>query len=150
MTARLTIGEVARRTDVPIRTIRFYEAAGVIPRPPRTEGGYRLYSATDVRLLRFARRARLLGLPLAEVKALIGQASRSGCVDFGDELLRRLADQRLQIDRRIAELQALQMELAELEDHVRHCQSAARPGQMAVECGFCAVIDEKGGEADGR
>ena len=49
MAANLTIGAVARRTGVPVPTIRFYEAEGVIPAPARTAAGYRLYGTTDIR-----------------------------------------------------------------------------------------------------
>lgn len=70
MTNRLTIGALSRRTGVPIKAIRFYEARGVIPAPARTEAGYRLYSPADVRRLRLVRRARLMGLALPEVKVL--------------------------------------------------------------------------------
>ena len=52
MAAALTIGAVARETGLPVRTIRFYEAEGVLPAPARTASGYRAYSANDVRRLR--------------------------------------------------------------------------------------------------
>jgi MerR family copper efflux transcriptional regulator len=146
MTDRLTIGEVARRTGVPARTIRFYEAEGVLAAPARTESGYRAYAAADVRRLRLARRARLLGLPLAAVKSLVDQAFRSDCVEFGEQLLSFIAGQRTEIDQRIGELQALKGELDALEQHVRHCQRDARPGQNVADCGFCPMIDEEGGE----
>ncbi len=45
MADKLTIGEVSRRTGVPAKTIRFYEAEGIIATPRRSESGYRLYSA---------------------------------------------------------------------------------------------------------
>jgi DNA-binding transcriptional MerR regulator len=149
VTPKLTIGQVSKRTGLPVRTIRFYEAEGVIGTPARTESGYRLYSATDIRRLRLARRARLLGLPLSEVKKLSRQAFESECIEFGDQLLRSLVEQRERISRRISELQALRMELGDLEKHVRHCQTEARPGQTVVECTFCPIIDEEGGEPDG-
>jgi DNA-binding transcriptional MerR regulator len=85
MADRFTIGEVARRTGVPVKTIRFYESEWVIAAPSRTDSGYRLYSATDVRRLRLARRARLLGLALPEVRTLVDQAFRSECIDFGQQ-----------------------------------------------------------------
>jgi MerR family copper efflux transcriptional regulator len=150
MNDKLTIGQVSRRTGLPVRTIRFYEAEGVIGAPARTVSGYRLYSTTDIRRLRLARRGRLLGLPLSEVKTLVRQAFESECIDFADQVLRSLAGQRSQIDQRIAELQALRTQLEELEEHVQHCQAEARPGQTVVECTFCPIIDEEGGAPDGH
>ena len=146
MRDELTIGEVARRTGVPAKTIRFYEAEGVLTAPSRSESGYRLYTAADVRRLRLARRVRLLGLPLPAVKTLVEQAFHSDCVEFGEQLLACVASQRVEIDERIAELQALKGELDALEQHVRHCQKDARPGQSVADCGFCPFIDEEGGE----
>src|SRR5687767_4970492 len=146
MTDTLTIGQVSRLTGVPAKTIRFYEAEGVIAPPSRSDAGYRRYSPLDVRRLRLARQAKLLGLPLVEVKALVDQAFRSDCLDFGDQLLARIADQQTHIDQRIAELQALKSELAELEQHVRHNLEECRPGQQVASCAYCPMIDEKGGE----
>ncbi|MCC6178974.1 MAG: MerR family transcriptional regulator [Chloroflexi bacterium] len=148
MTETLTIGQVSRLTGVPAKTIRFYEAEGVIAPPSRSDAGYRRYSLLDVRRLRLARRARLLGLALADVKVLVDQAFRSDCVEFGDQLLTHIADQQANIDARIAELKALKVELAELEQHVRHNLEECRPGQQVAECAYCPMIDEKGGETD--
>jgi len=145
MADKLTIGEVARRTGVPAKTIRFYEAEGVIAAPPRSEGGYRLYSAVDVRRLRLVRRVRLLGLALPEVKALAAQAFRSDCLAFAEQLLTCIAGRRADIDQRIDELEALKAELNELERHVRHDLEECRPGQTVAECAFCPMIDEEGG-----
>ncbi len=150
MADKLTIGEVTRLTGVPAKTIRFYESERVITPPARSDSGYRLYSPVDVRRIRLARRARLLGLALSEVKELVERAFRSDCVEFGDQLLACISDQRVRIDRRIAELKALQVELDELERHVRHDQAECRPGQKVAECVFCPMIDEEGGETDGR
>ncbi|MGI8550154.1 MAG: MerR family transcriptional regulator [Dehalococcoidia bacterium] len=149
MGTKLTIGEVARRTGVPARTIRFYEAEGVIAAPARTEAGYRLYSPTDIRRLRLAKRTRLLCLSLAEVKLLVDQAFASECGEFAHQLLQRIATQRLDIDARVAELEALRGELDELERHVRHELERSRPGQRVAECSYCPLIDEEGGENDG-
>lgn len=143
MAGQLTIGALAQQTAVPPKTIRFYEAAGILPAPARTPAGYRLYSANDVRRLRLVRRARLLGLSLPEVRHLVEQAFASECVEFGQQLLDRIATQRIAISRQLAELHALQGELDALEQHVRHAQRTAPPGQRVADCGFCPLIDEE-------
>lgn len=146
MADTLTIGQVSRLTGVPAKTIRFYEAEGVIAPPSRSDAGYRRYSLLDIRRLRLARRARLLGLALADVKILVDQAFRSDCLEFGDQLLTRIAEQQTHIDQRIADLRALKLELAELEQHVRHNLEECSPGQQVAACAYCPMIDEKGGE----
>jgi MerR family copper efflux transcriptional regulator len=124
---RLTIGQVSRRTGVPSKAIRFYESQGVIAKPARAEAGYRLYTPTDVRWLRLARRARLLGLALSEVKLLVEQAFTSECSEFAEQALVVIATQREQIRRQIAELEALESELDDLERHVQLCKCELEP-----------------------
>ena len=148
MTETLTIGQVSRLSGVPAKTIRFYEAKGVIAPPSRSDAGHRRYSLLDVRRLRLARRARLLGLMLADVKILVDQAFRSDCPEFCDQLLTRIAVQQANVDERIAELEALKVELADLEQHVRHNLEECRPGQQVAACTCCPMIDEEGGEID--
>ncbi len=58
-----TIGQIAHRTGIPARTIRFYEGIGLLPRPPRGPNSYRRYSPADLNRLLLLRRIRLLGLP---------------------------------------------------------------------------------------
>lgn len=147
MGTKLTIGEVSRRLGVPAKIIRFYEAQGVISSPARTAAGYRVYTTTDIRRLRLARRARLLGLSLAEVKAFVEEAFASECGEFGRQILRRIVAQRAEIDRRMSELRASRSELDELERHFRHDRANTLPGQRIIECGFCPLIDEEGGES---
>lgn len=146
MGKRRTIGEVSRQLGVASKTLRFYEAEGIIAPPAGTETGYRLYTTADVRRLRLARRARLLGLSLPEVKVFVERAFTSDCAEFADMLLVRVAAQREAIARRIAELRTLRAELDELERHVRHDQTNTLPGQCVDECQFCPLIDEEGGD----
>ena len=70
--ASLQIGEVAERTGVTQRTLRFYEEKGLLHAPTRMEGGFRLYSEDDVeRVERIKRMQTLLGLSLAEIKEMV-------------------------------------------------------------------------------
>lgn len=70
--AYLQIGEVAERTGVTQRTLRFYEEKGLLKPPTRMEGGFRLYSEDDVRRVEQIKRLqKLLGLSLAEIKELV-------------------------------------------------------------------------------
>lgn len=68
----LQIGEVAERTGVTQRTLRFYEEKGLLKPPTRMEGGFRLYSEDDVRRVEQIKQLqKLLGLSLAEIKEMI-------------------------------------------------------------------------------
>ena len=68
----LQIGEVAERTGVTQRTLRFYEEKGLLKPPTRMEGGFRLYSETDIqRVERIRRLQQLLGFPLADIKEMV-------------------------------------------------------------------------------
>lgn len=148
MTDALTIGDVARRTGVPAKTIRFYEEQGIIPPPARTEGGYRLYGPADVRRLRLVRQAtKLLGLALPEVKVLVEQAFASSCADFADQFLARIAAQSAAIDRRITELQHLKADLGTLTLHVEHSRGTLLPGQTVAGCDYCPILDTDPSEA---
>ena len=68
---RLTTGRLAQETGVNLETVRFYERRGLLPKPPRSASGYRLYPAESVRRLRFVHRAKELGFSLAEIKELL-------------------------------------------------------------------------------
>ncbi len=80
----LQIGEVAQRTGVTQRTLRFYEEKGLLRPPSRMDGGFRLYSEEDVKRVKHIRRLQdLLGISLAEIKEMVD----------ADEVLRELRSQ---------------------------------------------------------
>jgi DNA-binding transcriptional MerR regulator len=71
-TPHLQIGEIAERTGVTQRTLRFYEEKGLLQPPNRMEGGFRLYSEADIqRVERIKRLQQLLGFSLAEIKEMV-------------------------------------------------------------------------------
>jgi DNA-binding transcriptional MerR regulator len=77
----MQIGQVAERTGLTQRTVRYYEERGLLPPPARMEGGFRLYTEADVRRLHsIVEMKRLLGMSLAEIKDIVE----------ADELVREL------------------------------------------------------------
>jgi MerR family transcriptional regulator, repressor of the yfmOP operon len=123
-----SIGEVAERTGVSQRTLRFYEEIGLVTPPARLQGGYRLYSEAEVRRIeRIQRLKSLLGLSLADIKGLLaveeltqapGHADPAG--DTSEEqweqlhnVVASLEEQRAIIERRIAELVMLRAQVDE-------------------------------------
>jgi MerR family mercuric resistance operon transcriptional regulator len=67
----LTRGALAARTGCNIETIRYYERVGLLPPPPRSAGGHRLYGQDLVRRLSFVRRGRDLGFSIEEIRELL-------------------------------------------------------------------------------
>ncbi|HSC60842.1 MAG TPA: helix-turn-helix domain-containing protein [Rhizomicrobium sp.] len=67
----LTRGALAAESGCNIETIRYYEQIGILPPPPRSEGGHRLYGPDLVSRLRFVRRSRDLGFTLEEIRELL-------------------------------------------------------------------------------
>lgn len=109
MATALTIGELGKATDTNVETVRYYERIGLLPKPARTVSNYRAYGAAELGRLSFIRRARDLGFPLDQVRALL---------DLSDDRTRdcatidALASKHLrEVDRKIADLTALRREL---------------------------------------
>ncbi|MCY9657126.1 MerR family transcriptional regulator [Paenibacillus chondroitinus] len=67
----LTVGQIAKEAGVNIETIRYYERRGLLPEPPRTNSGYRMFSLETVHDVRFIKRAQELGFTLEEIKRLL-------------------------------------------------------------------------------
>lgn len=104
-----TIGNVAKRIGVTPDAIRFYERNALLPKPPRTGGGFRQYGETDVETLAFIRRVQSLGFTLREIRGLLNlRGSRlQPCAPVRRRLKAKLADVR----RKLADLQNLEREL---------------------------------------
>src|SRR6266568_8786413 len=118
-TQPLQIGQVAEKTGLTVDAIRFYEKAGLLPRPVRTEGGYRLYHQREVADLEFIQRAQQLGFSLREIRELfsIQRHPQEVCVHVRDLIAQKLAVVR----GKIAELQSLEAGLAQA---LKQCRRA--------------------------
>jgi MerR family mercuric resistance operon transcriptional regulator len=125
----LSIGELSRRTGVNIETIRYYERIKMLPAPPRTASGRRLYGQAETRSLFFIRRSRELGFTLNEIRVLLALSaeSRQGtCAE-----VRELAAGHLgEIRAKIADLRAMERVLAAA---VRRCDAGETPGCPLIE-----------------
>jgi len=117
----MTIGKAARQAGVSAQAIRYYEREGLLPLPSRTHTGYRLYGAEVVGRLNFIRRARDLGLSLAEIKEIfrLSEASNAPCCRVRELLSKKLDDLALRISemsRFRSELQAFLRKIANVPD----------------------------------
>ena len=110
----MRIGELAEASGTTTKTLRFYEEAGLLPAPDRTLNGYRDYTAEALARLDFIRRSRTAGLTLAQIRQVldIRDAGVAPCQHVQDLLEARLGD----LDRQIADLQALRHTVARLRD----------------------------------
>ncbi|WP_082702323.1 Cu(I)-responsive transcriptional regulator [Pseudacidovorax intermedius] len=126
--APLTIGQAAAHSGVSARMVRHYERLGLLPPVARTEGGYRLYGEADVHTLRFVKRARDLGFSMDEIGRLVGLWQDRGRSSAD---VKRIAREHLEdLDRRIAELQAMRGTLAHL---IHGCRGDGRPDCPILE-----------------
>jgi MerR family Zn(II)-responsive transcriptional regulator of zntA len=137
----VTIQKAAELSGLTPKTVRFYEESGLVTPTARSESGYRLFSTTDIRRLRLVRRAKLLGLPLADVKEFADLAFQETCGAF-EERLQELVDQRLlDIERTISDLEHLRAELGNLRMGL--VEGRTENAACAVEdCDDCRLIDD--------
>lgn len=126
----LTIGALARATDVTAKTIRYYEQVGVLPLPRRSPSGYRQYTQRDVHRLLFLRRARALGLSLQDLKVLMVELDTGLCGTMRPRLLDLVRAQREIVQQRIADFQLLQQQL----DQVLHRLLTTAPSDLDEDC----------------
>jgi len=111
-TLPLTIGQLAKQSRVNLETIRYYERRGLLRRPPRTDSGYRIFSANDVQRIRFIKRAQELGFSLKEIQELLALRIHPGtsCAEIRQRTEVKIAD----IDEKIRTLKAMKKALVRL------------------------------------
>ena len=127
----LTIGGLSKRTGVNIETIRFYERVGILPKPPRSAGGHRIYSQNQLMRVGFVRRSRELGFSLDEVRALLRlvDGGRYTCAEVKAIALDHLADVR----RKVADLRRLEKTLVNVAGK---CKGGKVPDCPVIEALF--------------
>lgn len=131
----ITIGTLSERTGINIETIRYYERIRLIPPPPRTESGRRLYGAEDIRRLTFIRHARDLGFDIATIKAML---ALQGVPEAPCEQVSRIAINQLKaVESRIKRLRGLRTELTKM---IKECGN----GKVAT----CRIVEVLGDFSD--
>ncbi len=117
----MNIGEIAAAVGMPAKTIRYYEEIGLV-RPQRSANGYRVYGEGDLHRLGFLGRARSLGFPIEDCRALLALYADRGRAS-GE--VKAIAEHHLEgIERKIAALRTMQETLTEL---VHACAGDDRP-----------------------
>lgn len=128
MSARLSIGLVARRTGATVPTVRYYEDIGLLPPAARTDAGQRSYDEATVRRLVFIRRCRDFGFSIEQVRELVGLVNEPDrpCAEVRDIAATHLD----QVRQKLEELKALE---ASLNAFVCSCDTACAGGP-AFDC----------------
>lgn len=135
----LTISAQAATLGLTADTLRYYERLGLLPPPPRTSAGYRLYGTDAAARLAFICGAKRMGLRLADIKELIDVRDRGQC-PCGHT--RDLVDRRLaEVEAEIRQLSAVRGQLLTLKKRNEECLDAAASDWS------CVLEPEKGGEA---
>ena len=129
----LRAGQAAAELGVGVQTLHYYERVGLMPTPPRSGAGYRLYPPDLMERLRFIRRAQALGLSLTEVKETLDLAAigESPCGRVQNALAERLRE----VDRRLEQLSAFREQLANL---VANAPTLRNDGPRQ---GLCAIVE---------
>ena len=109
----MTRGELSKRTGVHIETIRYYERIGILPEPPRTESGHRVYNDELAGRLTFIVRAKELGFALEETRALLSLMDEEAitCAEVKQITQMHIADVR----QKISDLKKMEKVLKKME-----------------------------------
>jgi DNA-binding transcriptional MerR regulator len=141
----LRVGELAARAGTTVKTVRYYEVLGLLAPPWRAPDGYRVYPPAALGQLRFVRRAKVLGLSLAEIQRLV-DAGRAGAWGTVRAAVVALLDEKLTAcDRQIAELTALRTALLARRRRAAAAR-AARPCSCPEFESDCTCLPVEPGE----
>ncbi|MEF8795232.1 MAG: Zn(2+)-responsive transcriptional regulator [Salinivenus sp.] len=132
----MTRGEVAEKADVNPETLRYYERKELIPKPRRSDGGFRLYDESYVDRLRFIRRAKELGFTLAEIKGLLDLRvdEEATCRDVKAQAEEKLKE----VEKKVRDLQRIRDALTRLADA---CEGGGGP---TSDCPILDAMAEEG------
>ena len=124
---KLTAGQLAKKANVNVETIRYYERRRILPRPMRTRSGYRIYPDEAVQRIRFVKRAQELGFWLKEIQELLGLSVTPGITSTD---IRKRAEMKIcHIDRKIQDLKTMRKNLSQL---INACPACAPVSECPI------------------
>jgi MerR family mercuric resistance operon transcriptional regulator len=131
----LTIGHPAREAGVNLETVRYYERRSLLPKPPRSASGYRLFPSDAARRLRFIKRAQELGFSLKEIRELLSlRVSRSTTS----------RDIRKRAEAKIGDIDAKIRSLGSMKKALRKLTSVCEGCVHVTECPILEGLDSEG------
>ncbi len=111
---QFTVGKLAKKANINIETLRYYENIGLMPKPKKLESGYRVYAESDLRKLLFIKNSKMLGFTLKEIKELLFLKvdDDKNCND-----VRTIAENKIkEIDIKLKEMRKIKMALSKLAE----------------------------------
>ncbi len=102
---KITIGQLAKKVNVNLETIRYYERRGLLLEPPRNKSGHREYSLEEVKRTKFIKRCQVLGFSLNEISELL--SLRVGPGTTCGDVKARVEDKIMEVEKRIADLEKI-------------------------------------------
>jgi len=115
----LTIGHLAKEAGVNLETVRYYERRGLLPKPPRSASGYRLFPTDAARRLKFIRRAQEIGFSLKEIRELL--SLRVSRTTTSSDIRARAEAKIVDIDAKIRSLGSMKKALRKLTNVCEGC-----------------------------
>ncbi|MCL1049259.1 helix-turn-helix domain-containing protein [Shewanella abyssi] len=109
---KYSVGQLANESGCKVETVHYYEKIGLMPEPPRTEGGHRVYALPDVKRLNFIRRSRELGFKIEQIKELLKLIDEPN--HYCGEVKAMAMQQARVVEDKINDLQRLQLALNEM------------------------------------
>ena len=131
----LQIGEIAAGSGVTVDTVRFYERQKLLPKAPRTSGGYRVFSSKAIEQIRFIKQAQELGFSLDEIKGLLKTGGAEECRQVRDLLRRKLVE----MDDQIRKMKAFRKTLA---NHLSACNDEMEKKGRGAHCPVLFEIEK--------
>ena len=130
-----TVGQLAKRTDINIETVRYYERRGLLPEPMRSESSYRQYTENDVARIMFIKRSKELGFTLKEISELLSLKldTDTTCRDVKEFSSKKIAD----VEEKIRDLQRIKKKLEEL------LIKCSREDTSTSECSILEALEKK-------
>ena len=129
----MTIGDLAKSTDVHIETIRFYQRRGLMDEPERPAGGIRRYGEADADRIRFIKSSQKLGFSLDEVIMLLALEDGADCETALKIAQRKLAE----VKTKITDLRQIEKSLSGM---IRQCEDS---DTKKVSCPMISSLHSK-------
>lgn len=127
----MNIGEASQQSNLPTKTIRYYEDVALV-KPSRAQNGYRAYTQADVHRLKFLQRSRSLGFTIEQCRLLLSLYDDENRASAD---VKRIADEKIkEVDRKISELNSLKATLISLSNN---CHGDDKPD--------CPIINDLSG-----
>ncbi|EOV1697908.1 TPA: Cd(II)/Pb(II)-responsive transcriptional regulator [Yersinia enterocolitica] len=129
----IRIGDLARRTGCKVVTIRYYEKQGLLPKPARSGGNFRLYGDVHIEHLQFIRHCRSFYMTLSEIRALLG---------LRDNPTRSCGEINVLLDTHIQQLEIHVAVLLQLRQHLVDLREKCSGSRLVETCGILQGLSD--------